>query len=81
MTSAELIIDDLIVKVRNTIGDEVEEDCSCDSTYMLSAMDCVGAVIRKSYYWIDPSQCCYLVMGNTGCMALMMLYRSIVLCS
>ena len=40
-----VVIDDVFVHVRNNVGDEVEEDCSCDSEYMLGAMDRVGGCI------------------------------------
>ena len=32
------------------MGDEIEENASCDSAYMMGAMDCVGAAIRKPYH-------------------------------
>lgn len=55
LPSELLLLIDINVRVRNKIGDEVEEDASCDSEYMLSAMNRVGAAIRKSYHWIDIS--------------------------
>ena len=45
-----LQLNDVQVKCRYKIGDEVEEDASCDSEYMLSAMNCVGAAIYESYH-------------------------------
>ena len=48
------------------MGDEVEEDCSCDSEYMLTAMTRVGAAICKAYHWIPITHKCYLVMDNAG---------------
>ena len=48
------------------IGDEIEENFSCNSEYMLEAMDWFGAAIRKPYYWIPTHQLWYLVMDNTG---------------
>ena len=47
-------------------GDEVEEDCSCDSKYMLGAMNRVGEAIRARYHWIPREESCYLVMDNAG---------------
>ena len=38
----QLIITDLNIQVRNQIGDLVEEDCSCDSEYMLTTMERFG---------------------------------------
>lgn len=55
LPSSALSIENLDVKVCNMIGDEVEEDSSCDSTYMLSVMDRVGTTIRLSYHWINLS--------------------------
>ena len=48
------------------MGDEIEEDASCDSAFMIPAMDRVGAAIRKSYYWVPITEKCYLVMDNAG---------------
>ena len=54
------------MKVRHQRGDTVEVDCSCDSAYMLTAMDRVGASIRDAYHWIPRSKKCYLLMDNAG---------------
>ena len=61
-----LTIDDVEMKVRYRLGDIVKQDCSCDSDYMLSAMDKVGSAIRAAFHWIPPSSPCYLVMDNAG---------------
>ena len=61
-----ILLKDINVKVRYKLGDEVEEDTSCDSEYMLSAMTRVGEAIRASYHWIPIAQKCYLVMDNAG---------------
>ena len=45
-----ILLNDINVKVRYKVGDEVEEDASCDSDYMLSAMNRVGAAIRHAYH-------------------------------
>ena len=66
LPSELLLLSDINVKVRYQVGDEVEEDCSCDSEYMLLAMHRVGAAIRKAYHWIPITQSCYLVMDNAG---------------
>ena len=55
LPSSNLKIEDIKVQVRHRIGDEIEEDVSCDSTYILSAMDRVGQAIRKAYYWMEPT--------------------------
>lgn len=56
LPSSKLSVLDITVNAKNKIGDWVEEDCRCDSTYMLGVIYCVGAVIMQSYYWIDLSQ-------------------------
>ena len=63
---AQLGIDDVKLRVRMEVGDKIERDCSCDSKYMLSAMDRVGAAVRKSFSWIPPEENCYIVMDNAG---------------
>ena len=43
---------DIGIRVRNEVGDTVADDYSCDSTYMIAAMDRVGRAIqvpRSSY--------------------------------
>ena len=40
------------MKVQVLHGDVIERDCSCDSDYMVSAMDRVGDAILKSFHWI-----------------------------
>ena len=47
-------------------GDEIEEDVSCDSTYMLDVIPHVGNALREAYHWISPTQTIYLVMDNAG---------------
>ena len=66
LPSEFILLNDINVKVRYKIGDEVEEDASCDSGYMLSVMTRVGTAIRSSYHWIPITQKCYLVMDNAG---------------
>ena len=61
-----VLLSDLEVQVRNFVGDTVEDDCSCDSEYMMGAMKRVGEAIRKRFDWIPMSQKCYLVMDNAG---------------
>ena len=52
--------------MRQKLGDEVEEDASCDSEFMLSAMDRVGVAIREKYHWVLITHKIYLVMDNAG---------------
>ena len=61
-----LSINDVCIRVRNRIGDEVEDDVTCNSEYMIDAMKRVGKAIRTSYHWIPMDQPCYLVMDNAG---------------
>lgn len=56
---------DVIVKPRNRISDQIEEDVSCGSTFVISAIYRVGAGIWKSY-WIPTWQQYYLVIDNVG---------------
>ena len=62
----QLTVQDLNIRVRYRRGDMIATECSCDSAYMLSAMDRVGKSIREAYHWIPPSEKCYLVMDNAG---------------
>ena len=47
-------------------GDEVEEDCSCNSTFMLATMDEVGRAIRSYFFWVPATTIVYLIIDNTG---------------
>ena len=54
LPACPLTIHDVEVKVRYRRGDTIEQDCNCDSAYMLEAMDRVGRAIRSSYHWSLP---------------------------
>ena len=60
------MIGDIYVHIRNKQGDYVDEDCSCDSSFMLSVMDEIGSSIRNAYHWVDRHKECILVMDNGG---------------
>ena len=62
----KVVIGDIDVPVQNQVGNEVEEDCTCNSKYMIKAMKDVGESIGKEYYWMPQSEVCYLVMDNAG---------------
>ena len=62
----DFAITDLKLHVRNECGDTVEEDCSCDSQFMLTAIDRVTKNRRNDFYLIPPEQQYYLVMDNVG---------------
>jgi hypothetical protein len=61
-----LTIDDIKLVVRTPPGAIVEEDCSCDSDYMLKAMVRVGAAMREKYDWISIEAPLYLNVDNAG---------------
>ena len=51
----KVTIDDICVRMRHQIGDCVEDDCSCDSQFMLSVTDEVGNAIRRAFHWLDKT--------------------------
>lgn len=53
-----------MVNVRSLIGDKVEEDASCNSVFMVPAMNYVGQAIPNAYLWIDINIKHYLVMNT-----------------
>jgi hypothetical protein len=59
-------LEDINLQVRYKEGDEIEEDVSCDSEFMLSIMDRVGAALREKFWWVKQSEWIYLVMDNAG---------------
>ena len=66
LPKVSIAIEDIILKVRMKLGDEVEEDASCDSAFMLIAMRRVGAAIRRAYHWMPMHLIIFLVMDNAG---------------
>jgi len=59
-------LDDLDLRVRLQKGDELEEDVSCDSAYMLEAMRRVGTSMREVFHWVPEDKPVYLFMDNAG---------------
>ena len=57
---------DVRLEVLARPGDEVEEDCSCDSTYMLDVMPHVAIALREAFHWVSATETIYLVMDNAG---------------
>ena len=56
----------LVLKVRVLEGDTVERDISCDSKYMLAAIDRVGKALREKMWWIAKEDEIFLIMDNAG---------------
>ena len=54
------------LKERYQEHDTVEKDCSCDSEYLLSAMNRVGEVIRQSFHWVPIDELVYLFIDGAG---------------
>mmetsp|Transcript_22699 Transcript_22699/g.53836 ORF Transcript_22699/g.53836 Transcript_22699/m.53836 type:complete len:948 (+) Transcript_22699:244-3087(+) len=59
-------LNDLELCVRYQNGDMVEEDVSCDSTWMKDNMDDIATSIRAAYHWLNKEDVIYLVMDNAG---------------
>ena len=57
---------DVKLRVRHLAGDVFERDCSCDSTYMASAMQRVGISMREKFHWVARETELYLVLDNAG---------------
>ena len=55
-----------MLKVRYQEGDIVEKYCSCDSSYILSAMIRVGKLIREKLYWIPMHGKVYVFLDCAG---------------
>jgi hypothetical protein len=45
---------------------EVEEDITCDSSFMMESIHEIGSSIRASMYWVPQSECITLFMDNAG---------------
>lgn len=66
LPSELLVLENVNITIRNKIGDEMDDEASYDSEYILSAMHCVCPTIWKSYHWIDISWKCYLVIDSSS---------------
>ena len=63
---APLTIDNLRIQVLLNKGDEVDEDVTCDSAFMLETMPNIAQTIRDKFHWIPATEKVYLVMDNAG---------------
>ena len=61
-----ITLDHLELFVHMKIGDEVDEDTSCDSRFMLECMPGVGAALRERFHWVPANETVYLCMDNAG---------------
>ena len=62
----ELLLTDLVLCVKTIVGDEREEDISCDSHYMKAVMNRLGIVMRQKFWWVKSETKMYVVMDNAG---------------
>lgn len=60
LPSSNLKIEEIKVQVQYRIGDEIKEDASCDSAYIIPAMECVGLANRQAYHWMALTETCWL---------------------
>ncbi|MGH3054917.1 MAG: hypothetical protein ACRDL7_08070, partial [Gaiellaceae bacterium] len=61
-----LTMNDIQLHVEMQSGDIVDEDVSCDSTYMLSIMATIGQELRTKFHWVNQQIPIYLFLDNTG---------------
>lgn len=57
---------DLELFVQQAAGDEVDEDVSCDSTFMLEKILAIGGALREKFHWVPENETIYLFMDNAG---------------
>ena len=62
----EITIEDLKLYVHINQGDEVEKDCSCDSSFMLETIPEVVKALREKFNWVPEQEKIFLVMDNAG---------------
>jgi hypothetical protein len=62
----EVSMNDLELAVQQSAGDEVDEDCSCDSTFMLEKAPRIGSALRAAFHWLNDDETIYLFMDNAG---------------
>ena len=54
------------LRMQYHVGDIIEIDYSCDSTYMESVMRIVDAAIYQKYHWVGCENKLYFVLNNSG---------------
>ena len=59
-------INDLELFVQQQQGDQVDEDVTCDSTFMLQMIPTIGQKLRAAFHWVPENQKIYLFMDNAG---------------
>ena len=62
----QIVLDDLEVFVAIQRGDMLDEDCTCDSRFMLQTIPEVGQAMRESFHWVPLDESIYLFMDNAG---------------
>ena len=61
-----LTIDNIKLQVMMKRGDEVNEDVTCDSAFMLDTIPDIAQTMREKFHWILETEKIYLVMDNAG---------------
>ena len=62
----QIMLDDLELFVGIQRGDMLDEDCTCDSKFMLQTIPEVGEALRNSFHWVPPNERIFLFMDNAG---------------
>ena len=62
----ELTLEDLQLFVEYKKGDDLVEDISCDSEYMLDVLPRMAKAMRKKFDYLPPNTVLYLQMDNAG---------------
>ena len=65
-TLTPLTVDKLELNVAIRNGDEVDEDCACDSEFMSNVMPEVGRRLRECHRWVPEDEPTCLGMDNAG---------------
>jgi len=66
MTARPLTLQDVTLHHKISAGAVVEEDVSCNSTFMRQMMPAIGAAINKKIPWVPATMPIYLAMDNAG---------------
>jgi len=64
--SRPLTVQDISLKCEAKKHDIVEEDITCDSSFMIKHMATVANMMRDAYHWVPAEETLYLVMDNAG---------------
>ena len=77
VSNTYVTIESFLLKIRYLVEDIIENDVTCNTKYILSAMEYVGKVLRYQMNWVSMTDYIYLITYNVGDTTKRMLSKNI----